>query len=80
MKFVTIEVKCINYEVKMKVFKIRDNDGGRNTIVCASDIIKAIELFNKAYNCPPEWVEELCVYKVIIEDLIEPEYGNEIPL
>ena len=54
----------------MKVFKMRDSDGGRPAIVVAKDILTAINLYRKSTygSCDPEWVEELICSNILIED------------
>lgn len=63
----------------MKLFKMGDSDGGRDTAVVAEDMIKAIELFKKAYSSLPETVQELTEDNItlIVQGILEPEYSKE---
>ena len=60
----------------MKVFRMSDTDAGRDWIVVADDIRKAIDLFDKANSGVPEKIREITAdgEQIIIQGLFEPEY------
>ncbi len=62
-------------EGRVKVFRMNDNDCGRDWIVVAEDIRKGIDLFDKANNGMPEKIKEMTSdgEQLIIQGLIEPE-------
>jgi hypothetical protein len=63
----------------MKVFHMQDSDGSRETILCATDLSKALQLFIKAYKSTPEMIKQLSEDRnltIIVEGFIEPEYSE----
>jgi hypothetical protein len=58
-----------------KTFSMDDTDAGRASIVVASDMIRALELFKRAHGTYPERVRDMTAdgETVIIEGLQEIE-------
>lgn len=57
----------------MKVYECSDLDHGRQTIIIAESMIKAIELFSKCHGSDPERITEYDKQTVIVQGHIEPE-------
>lgn len=56
----------------MKVFECGDSDGGNESVIVAKNIVVAMELFEKAFGCEPEYAKLISDKTVIVENLIEP--------
>lgn len=57
----------------MRVFECGDFDGGNNSVIVAQNISVAMNLFEKAFGCEPEYAKLIVDKQVIIEGFIEPE-------